>query len=89
MRARQSAAASRAARLGVRSCEATDGNDLIPRPDSDGEGAGSAAQNGIERLERWNDAATMDPDEGGGEKLSSDEATMINHVGVTNVARRP
>jgi hypothetical protein len=53
--------------------EAADGDELVPGPDSDGEGAGSAAQNGVgavvEQLERWNDAATMNPDEGGGEEL--------------------
>jgi hypothetical protein len=50
-----------------------DGDDLIPGPDSDGKGAGSTAQNGvgavIEWLERWEDAATTDPDEGGREEL--------------------
>ncbi len=57
--------------MGVRNSaglEAADGDDLVPGPASDGEGAGSAAQNGIgavvERLERWDDAATMDPHEG-------------------------
>jgi hypothetical protein len=47
--------------------------DLLPGPDSDGEGAGPAAQNGIgaivEHLERSDDAAVMDPDEEGGEEL--------------------
>ncbi len=44
------------------------GDHLAPRPDSDGEGAGAAAQNRIgaviERLKGWNDAAMTDPDEG-------------------------
>jgi hypothetical protein len=66
----------RAARLGVRGrtgLEAADADDLIPGPDSDGEGAGSAVQNSVgaivERLEKGNDAAMMDPD--GGAKRSS------------------
>ncbi len=63
-------AATRAARLSIRSraeLEVADGDDLVPGPNSDGEGAGSAAQNGvgavIERLKGWNDEVTMDPDE--------------------------
>jgi hypothetical protein len=47
---RQSAAATRAARRGVRSrasLEAADGDYLVPRPDSDGEGAGPVAQDGV------------------------------------------
>jgi hypothetical protein len=66
--------ATRAARRGVRgraSLEAADGDHLIPRPDSDGEGAGTAAQDRVgavvERLKGWNQATPMDPDEGGGE----------------------
>jgi hypothetical protein len=62
--------ATPAARLGVRGCaglKATDGDDLVPGPGSDGEGAGSVAQNGIgaiiERLKGWNEATTTDPDE--------------------------
>jgi hypothetical protein len=54
--------------------EVADGDDLIPGPDSDGEGAGSAAQDGIgaivEQLKGWNDASMADPDEWGGEELS-------------------
>jgi hypothetical protein len=68
--------AMRAARLGIRShagLEAADNDDLVLGPNLDGEGAGYAAQNGvgavIERLQRWDDAAMMDPDEGGGEEL--------------------
>ncbi len=66
--------AKRAARRGVRgraSLEAADSDHLIPRPDSDGEGAGTAAQDRvgavIEWLKGWNQATPMDPDEGGGE----------------------
>jgi hypothetical protein len=65
----------RAARRGVRGCtslEAADSNDLIPRPDSDGEGAGPAAQDGVgavvERLKGWDDAAPTDQDEGVGRR---------------------
>jgi hypothetical protein len=72
VRTRLSSATTRAARLGVCShagIEAADGDDLVPGPDSDGEGAGSAAQNGlgaiVEPLERWDDTATTDSDEGG------------------------
>ncbi len=77
MRTRRSAAATRAARRGVRGCaslEAADGNDLAPGPDLDDEGAGSAAQDGIgavvERLKGRDDAALTDPDEGGGEEVA-------------------
>ncbi len=66
---------TRAARRGVRgraSLEAAGGDDLVPGPDSDDEGAGSTAQDGIgaviERLKGWDDAAPTDPDEGGGEE---------------------
>jgi hypothetical protein len=41
---------TRAARHGVRSrasLEAAEGDDLVPGPDSDGEGAGSAAQDSV------------------------------------------
>jgi hypothetical protein len=64
-----------AARLGVRTCaglEAADGDDLVLGPDSDGEGVGSSVQNCVEAivewLERWDDAAMTDPDEGRGEQ---------------------
>ncbi len=67
------AAATRAARRGVRgraSLEVADGDHLVPRPESDGEGAGDAAQDCVgavvERLKGWNQAT---PDEGGGEQL--------------------
>jgi hypothetical protein len=73
---RQSAAATRDARCGIcgrASLEAANDNHLIPRPDSDVEGAGAAAQDRvgatIEWLKGWNQAAPMDPDEGGGEQL--------------------
>jgi hypothetical protein len=63
VRTRRSAAATRAARHGVRSrarLEAADGDDLVPGPNSDGEGAGFAAQDGVgaivERLKGWDDA---------------------------------
>jgi hypothetical protein len=46
-----------------------DGDDLVPGPDSDGEGAGSTAQNGVEQLERWDDSAMMDLEVGGREEL--------------------
>jgi hypothetical protein len=65
-----------AARCGVRgraSLKVADSNHLVPRPDSDGEGAGAAAHDRVgavvERLKGWNQAASMDPDEGGGEQL--------------------
>ncbi len=71
MRTRQSAVATRSARRGVRSrasLEAADGDHLVPRPDSDSEGEGAAAQDCIgaitERLKGWNQAAPTDPDEG-------------------------
>ncbi len=67
---------TRAARCGIRGragLKAADGNHLVPRPDSDGEGAGATAQNRVgaivERLKGWNQAAPTDPDEGGGEQL--------------------
>ncbi len=77
MRTRRPAAATRAARRGVRGCtslEAADGDDLVPGPDSDGEGAEPASQDGIgavvERLKGWDDAAPTDLDEGGGEEVA-------------------
>jgi hypothetical protein len=75
-RARQSAAAAQAARHGVRcraGLKAADSNHLVQRFDSDGEGAGAAAQDRVgavvERLKGWNHAAPTDPDEGDGEQL--------------------
>ncbi len=77
MRTRRFAATMQAARCGVRgrAClEAADGNDLVPGPNLDGEGAGPAAQDGVgavvERLKGWDDAAPTDPDEGGGEEVA-------------------
>jgi hypothetical protein len=59
--------------LGRNTVKAADGNHLVPRPDSDGEGAGAAAQDREgavgERLKGWIQAATMEPDERGGELL--------------------
>ncbi len=73
-----------AVRHGFRGCvsfEAADGDDIVPGPDSDGEGARSAAQNAIgaiiERLEGWDDAAEMNPEEGGGEELGWQLAARI------------
>jgi hypothetical protein len=67
---------TQAARHGVRgraSLKVADGNHLVLRPDSDGEGAGAAAQNRvvaiIEQLKGWNQAALTDPDVAGGEQL--------------------
>jgi hypothetical protein len=51
-----------------------DGDDLVPGPDSDGEEAGSAVQDGVgaivERLKGWDDAAPTDPDEGSREDVA-------------------
>jgi hypothetical protein len=65
-----------AARLGVCYCaglEVADSNYLASGPNLDGEGAGSTTQYSvgaiIEGLQHWDDAATTDPDEGGGERL--------------------
>jgi hypothetical protein len=72
----RSAAATRAARRGVRgrtSLKAADSDHLVLRPNSDGEGEGAAAQDHVgavvERLKGWNQAAPMDPDKEGGEQL--------------------
>ncbi len=77
MRTQRSAAVTRAARHGVRNCaslEVADGDNLVPGPDSDGEGAGPVAQDGlgavIEHLKGWDDAAPMDPDEGCSEEVA-------------------
>ncbi len=85
MRTRRSAAATRAARRGIRGCtslEAADGNHLVLRPDSDGEGAGAAAQNRVgavvEWLKGWNQAAPTDPDKGGGEQLGWQLAGQVS-----------
>jgi hypothetical protein len=72
VRTRRSAAATQAARRGVSdhaSLKAADGDHLIPRPDSDGEGAGAASQDRVaavvEGLKGWNQATPTDPDDGG------------------------
>jgi hypothetical protein len=77
VRTQRSAAGMRAARRGVcgpASLEAAEGDDLVLGPDSDGEVAGPVLQDGVgvivERLKGWNDAAPMDPDEGGGEEVA-------------------
>ncbi len=66
-----------------------DGYGLVLGPDSDGEGAGSAAQNGVgavmKRLERWDDAAMTDPDEGGGEELGQQ---LVGQLGTRIVPRQ-
>jgi hypothetical protein len=53
--------------------KAADGNHLVMRPDSDGEGAGAVVQDSVgavvERLKGWNQAAPTDPDKGGREQL--------------------
>jgi hypothetical protein len=72
VRARWSAAATRAARCGVRcrtSLKAADSDHLDLRPDSDGEGVGAAAQDRVgavvEQLKGWNQAAPTEPRRGG------------------------
>jgi hypothetical protein len=70
--ARQRGLPARRGVCGRASHTAADGNHLVPRPDSDGEGARAAAQNRVgavvEQLKGWNQAASTDPDEGGGEQ---------------------
>ncbi len=92
MRTRQSATAMQAAMRGVRgraSLEAADGDDLVLGPDSDGEGSGSAAQDGVgavvELLKGWDDAAPMDPDEGVGEEVAWQ---LLRQLGARIVARQ-
>ncbi len=70
------AMASRTAWFGVCVCaglELADGDDLVPCPDSDGEGAGGAAQDGIWTvigpLQGWDDAAAVHPDEGAAQEV--------------------
>jgi hypothetical protein len=84
--------ATRAAKRGVRgraSLKGADGDHLVPRPDSDGEGTGAATQDRVgavmqdrvgavvERLKGWNQAAPTDPDEGGGEQLGWQLARQV------------
>ncbi len=84
-RARQSAVATRVLRRGVcgyANLKVADGDHLIPPSNSDGEGAGAAAQDHIEavveRLKGWNQAPpSMDPDKGGGEQLGWQLAEQI------------
>jgi hypothetical protein len=82
--ARQSAAASGAARQGVHGCahlEAAHGDDLLSPPDLEGERAGSLAEDGIgaviEGVERWNHASAPDPDEAGIEEISRKLAEQL------------
>jgi hypothetical protein len=70
----RSVAASQTACCGVRVrawLELADEDDLVPGPNSDGEGAGAVAKRGIGAvvgpLQGGNDAATVHPDEGGAE----------------------
>jgi hypothetical protein len=67
---------TQAARRGVRghaSLDAVDGDRVVLRSDSDGEGAGTAAQDCIgsiiDQLKGWNQAAPTDPDKRVGEQL--------------------
>ncbi len=64
------------------SLKAADGDHLVLQPDSDCEGAEAGAQNRIgavvERLKGWNQAALMDPDEGGGEQLGWQLAGQVS-----------
>ncbi len=82
----------RAARRGVRgraSLKAADGNHLVMRSDSDGEGAGALAQDRVgavvEQLKGWNQVAPTDPDEGGGELLG---LQLAGQVSARNVPRQ-
>ncbi len=53
--------------------EVADGDDLVPLPDPDGEGAGSPPHNGvgavIGAVERRDNTAATQPDEGGAQQL--------------------
>jgi hypothetical protein len=76
---------TRAARRGVHSrasLKAADGDHLVPRPDSDGEGAGAVAQDRVgaivEGLKGWNQAAPTDPDEGDREQLGWQLAGQVS-----------
>jgi hypothetical protein len=69
----QLATASQTAKFRVRVCaglEPADGEDLVPGPSSDGEGAGAAWQDGVWAvvglLQGWEDAVAVHPDEGNG-----------------------
>ncbi len=74
--ARRSAAAAWTARRGVHGgarLQAADGDDFLPGPNLQREGAAAAAEDGvgavIQRSERRHGAAAADPDQGGGEEL--------------------
>jgi hypothetical protein len=62
------------------SLKAADGDHLVLRPNSDGEGAGAVAQDRIgvviEQLKGWNQAASTDPDKGGGEQLAGQGSVL-------------
>ncbi len=82
--ARRFATALRAARCGVHfraGLEAADGDNLIPRPNPDGEGAGSPPHSGVGAVvgavERQDDVATTQPDEGGAQQLGRQLDTGI------------
>ncbi len=74
----------RTARRGIHICaslQAADGDDRVPPSDSDGEGAGSPAQDSVGALERGDNATSAQPDEGGmeevGWQLLRQKATQI------------
>jgi hypothetical protein len=65
------------------------GDNLVPGPDSDGEGAGPTAQDGlravIERLTGWDDATPTDPDEGVREEVAWQ---LVQQLGARIVPRQ-
>jgi hypothetical protein len=69
--------------------KAADSDHLVTRPDSDGEGAGAAAQDRkgvvVQRLKGWNQTAPTDPDKGGGEQLGWQ---LVGQVGARIVPRQ-
>jgi hypothetical protein len=71
-----------AARRGRASLEAADGNHLVPRPKSDGEGVGAAAQDRVGAVVEWlkgrNQATPTDPDKGGKEQLGWQPAWQVS-----------
>ncbi len=92
MQTQRSASVTRAARRGVcgrASLEVAGGDNLVPGPDSDGEGAGPAAQDGlravIEHLKGWDDTAPMDPDDGCGEEV---DWQLVQQLGARIVPRQ-
>ncbi len=71
------AAASQTARCGIcvhASLQAVDRDDLVPQPNSDGEGTGSPVQDSVgavvRALEKRDDAASARPEKGGTEEVS-------------------